>query len=321
MGGPPDDVDLSLLTDLALARGSLDRAADLRADEAALDAAWADPATRVLLVDDGNAPVVDDGSGVRLVLVDPGRVPRRASVEHTFLGRDHDGVHYFVARPEGAMLAPPGAAWASLRDVGADLDERDVGLLTAAVALDNWHDRHRRCPICGTETVLAQAGWVRRCPEDGSEHYPRTDPAVIVLVRDPDDRALLGRQARWPEGWFSTLAGFVEPGESAEQAVRREVAEEAGVVVGAVAYLGSQPWPFPSSLMLGYHAWAVDPSVQVDGEEIVEARWFTRAGLVEACESGEVRLPPAVSIARRLVERWYGGPLPGAWSRPLGRKR
>lgn len=192
-----------------------------------------------------------------------------------------------------------------------------------AVALDNWLRTHTRCPRCGTETVFHDAGWSRRCPADGTDHFPRTDPAVIVLVRDRDDRALLGRQVRWPEGWFSTLAGFVEAGESAEAAVRREVQEESGVVVSSATddlwYLGSQPWPFPCSLMLGYHAWTDDPTVAVDGEEIGEARWFTRDELADACASGEVRLPPPISIARRLVERWYGAELPGDWSRPLAR--
>ena len=157
-------------------------------------------------------------------------------------------------------------------------------------------------------------------------HFPRTDPAVIVLVRDPDDRALLGRQGRWTEGWFSTLAGFVEAGESAEAALRREVREESGIVIGsdphAIAYLGSQPWPFPASIMLGYHAWTDDPdTLEPDGEEIVETRWLSREELASACSTGEVRLPPDISIARRLIERWYGGPLPGDWSRPLGLKR
>ncbi|MGA0209023.1 MAG: NAD(+) diphosphatase, partial [Candidatus Nanopelagicales bacterium] len=148
-------------------------------------------------------------------------------------------------------------------------------------------------------------------------------PAVIVLVRDEHDRALLGRQVRWEPTWFSTLAGFVEAGESAEAAVRREVREESGVSIGDEArdlvYLGSQPWPFPASLMLGYHAWAADPSIEVDGEEIAEARWFTREELATACESGDISLPPDVSIARKLIERWFGSALPGEWSRPLAR--
>lgn len=311
-----DGADRRLLADLSLARATLDRAAHRRSDEPWLADRWSDPATRVLLVDRGLAPVERGPERPELHLVAPDRVPRSSTVERALLGVDDDGVAYFVARPDHGMLAPVGTEWAGLREVGAELDDRDAGLLTAAVALDNWHDAHPRCARCGTPTEPASGGWVRRCPQDGSQHFPRTDPAVIVLVRDSDDRALLGRQTRWPPGWFSTLAGFVEPGESAEAAVRREVAEESGVAVGEVAYLGSQPWPFPSSLMLGYHAWATDTRVQVDGEEIAEARWFGRDELRAACADGEVVLPPAVSIARRLVERWYGAALPGAWSRP-----
>jgi len=168
---------------------------------------------------------------------------------------------------------------------------------------------------------VARCRLIADCSVDDSSHFPRTDPAVIVLVRDDDDRALLGRQVRWEPTWFSTLAGFVEAGESAEAAVRREVEEESGVRIGTrpedLQYLGSQPWPFPASLMLGYHAFAADPSIHVDGEEIAEARWLSRAELAQACATGEVSLPPAVSIARKLIERWYGESLPGDWSRPL----
>jgi NAD+ diphosphatase len=226
------------------------------------------------------------------------------------LGTGTDGSTWFAAR------TPITGPKAGLRVVGAELAGDEVALATTAIALDNWHQSHPHCARCGGSTVSAQAGWVRRCVADGSEHYPRTDPAVIVLVIDSDDRALLGRQGRWQPQWFSTLAGFVEPGESAEAAVRREIFEESGVVVGDMTYLGSQPWPFPCSLMLGYHAWTADTRIVVDGEEIVEARWFSRAELAAACESGEVALPPAVSIARRLIEHWYGEPLKGDWIRP-----
>ena len=161
------------------------------------------------------------------------------------------------------------------------------------------------------------AGWSRTCPEDSSQHFPRSDPAVIVLVSDDDDRALLGRRAEWADGWYSTLAGFVEAGESAEMTVLREMQEEAGVLVDRLDYLGSQPWPFPSSLMLGYRARlaAGSPPARPDGTEITEVRWFTREQVREGCEAGTVRIPPRVSIARRLVEQWYGAELPGSWSR------
>jgi NAD+ diphosphatase len=147
------------------------------------------------------------------------------------------------------------------------------------------------------------------CEVDGSEHYPRTDPAVIMAVVDGDDRLLLGRQAAWPDGRFSTLAGFVEPGESLEQAVRREVGEEVGVEIGAVDYLGSQPWPFPSSLMLGFVAQAKTVEIDRGDGEIAEARWFTREGLRDDVRHGRVLLSPPVSIARRLIEHWYGEPI------------
>jgi NAD+ diphosphatase len=303
---PQRAVDPALLADLALARGGIDRRAESRSDEEWLARTWADERTRVLPVHEGSVPVMDGPARLRPLRA--AEVPRDA--ERLLLGMDSDGIPWFAVR------MPIEGPRAGLREVGADLSGDEVALATTAIALDNWHSAHPRCSRCGAATIPAQAGWVRRCPDDGSEHYPRTDPAVIVLVIDREDRALLGRQGRWQPSWFSTLAGFVEPGESAEAAVRREILEEAGVAVEEMTYLGSQPWPFPCSLMLGYHAWASTTDIVVDGEEIVEARWFSRAELTEACASGDVALPPAVSIARRLIERWYGEPLSGDWIRP-----
>lgn len=302
----------ALLADLALARGAVDRHAELRADDDWLERAWTDEASLALAVHDGlvpiEQPVASDPASVRLRPMRIADVPE--GTERLLLGTDTVGRTWFAVRMP--VLGPS----AGLREIGADLAGDEVALATTAIALDNWHSAHRSCARCGAPTDIAQAGWVRRCPQDASEHYPRTDPAVIVLVLDADDRALLGRQGRWQPSWFSTLAGFVEPGESAEAAVRREVLEESGVAVDAMAYLGSQPWPFPCSLMLGYHAWATSTQICVDGEEIVEARWFARDELADACARGEVSLPPAVSIARRLIERWYGEQLPGDWIRP-----
>lgn len=207
--------------------------------------------------------------------------------------------------------------WRDLRQVGSRLDDRDVGLVVSAVALDNWRRAHRFCGRCGSPMQDAQSGWAKRCTHCDYLHFPRTDPAVIALVRDREDRALLGRQSRWAPGWFSTLAGFVEAGETAEAAVLREVREESGVHIdpGSIRYLGSQPWPFPSSLMLGYHAWTDDPATKPDGDEIAEVRWFTRDELREACDTKDVLLPPRVSIARMLIERWFGDRLPQEWGR------
>lgn len=300
--------DRSLLADLSLARGDWDRDAERRSDAEVMAAVWADPRCQVLPVAHGRFPVDPGGSAPSLLMATPSGVPSDA--ERLYLGRDAVGAPVFAVR------CPPTEPASGLREVGAELSADEVSIAAMAVALDNWHTSHPRCPQCGEPTQIAEGGWVRRCPADGSDHYPRTDPAVIVLVIDVDDRALLGRQGRWQPTWFSTLAGFVESGESAEAAVRREIFEESGVVVGDMVYLGSQPWPFPSSLMLGYHALAESTEIAVDGEEIVEARWFSREELRTACESGEVALPPAVSIARRLIERWYGAPLSGDWIRP-----
>jgi NAD+ diphosphatase len=192
-----------------------------------------------------------------------------------------------------------------LRRVGPMLDRFDGGLLAYARAMTRWHAQHAYCGACGATTVMLEAGFLRRCTnaECGQQHFPRTDPAVIVLVTHAD-RALLGRQAKWDATWYSVLAGFVEPGESLEQAVRREVKEEAGIPVGSVRYDSSQPWPFPSSLMIGFRAEALDESIRIGDDELEDARWFTRAGIDAALEAGELRLSPRTSISRHLIESW-----------------
>ncbi|MBI1376828.1 MAG: NAD(+) diphosphatase [Frankiales bacterium] len=324
--------DSGLLASLTLARGGIDRAAERREDDAWFEQAWRDPATRVLVLHRGKARVRTE-----VPPADGAPEPARGSAGLVLVGPHEagdDGVRVLLAvhddvahvalllRPDAEPPEAPAGAdgdvrWEGLREVGAALGDLDAGLLVAAVALAHWHDAHPRCPRCGAATEPAQAGWSRRCPDDGSQHFPRSDPAVIVLVRDDDDRALLGRRAEWPDGFFSTLAGFVEAGESAELTVVREMQEEAGVLVDRLDYLGSQPWPFPSSLMLGYHARLApgSPEPRPDGTEITEVRWFTREEMLAGCEDGTVRIPPAISIARRLVEHWYGGPLPGSWAR------
>jgi NAD+ diphosphatase len=340
---------------LTLSRGTVDRSAHRRTDTGWLDAAWADPRTRVLVIDDGRALVRFGAEGAELVLVPPGQAPDGLRF---LLGVDADGVVYFGvlgALPEGAAHAwadgpgagtereaPGGAAAdlpeaggaaagvaagdgsggrpsvrpAGLRSVGELLGDRDAGLMTHAVALANWHEVSTHCSRCGAETQPHTSGHARRCPVDGSDHFPRLDPAVIMLVTDPADRCLLARNAAWPERRVSILAGFVEPGESAEQAVAREVQEETGieVVPAQVEYLASQPWPMPHSLMLGFRVRATGSlRIEVDREEIAEARWYSRDELRAAIDTGELLLPPPVSIAHRIIENWYGEDLPGNW--------
>jgi NAD+ diphosphatase len=299
---------LAPLGDLALARGTVDRVTKRRTDKDWIDRAWKDPRSRVLVVSDGQALVREAAGRVDLVLVPPEQAP---SGIRFLLGQDEDEVVYFGVSGVLPADAGPGVRAGSLREVGALLPDRDAGLLTHAVALANWHATHTHCPIDGTPTVPDPGGHSTRCPADGTEHFPRTDPAVIMLVTDPDDRCLLARNAAWPGRRVSILAGFVDPGESAEQAVIREVAEETGITVTNVRYLGSQPWPMPQSLMLGFRADApAGQEIAVDHDELAEAHWYSRDGLLASVQARELGLPPPVSIARRIIEAWYGGPLP-----------
>ncbi|MDQ0820163.1 NAD+ diphosphatase [Arthrobacter sp. V4I6] len=202
---------------------------------------------------------------------------------------------------------PAGARWAGFRDVAAGLNPTETALFLEASAIANWHASHTYCPRCGTATQPEAGGWVRRCPADSSEHYPRTDPAIIVTVVGADGRLLLGGGGPLDARNYSTLAGFVEPGESLEQAVVREIGEEVGVRVTACQYLGSQPWPFPASLMLGFTATTRDATATPDGIEVTRARWFSRSELQDAVLSGEIVISSRLSIARALIEHWYGG--------------
>jgi NAD+ diphosphatase len=304
-----------------LARTTLDRAAHHRRDDAWLADAW--KRGRVLVVDiakGGRALIRDRADGdVELVLMDP---PDAPDGDRLFLGVDPDGTPVFSIDAEPPAL--DGTRAATLRDVGHLLDDRDAGLFSAAAALGNWHVTHRFSPRTGLPTTVTDGGWVR-VDADGNQMWPRTDPAMIVLIHDgvtgPEGRCLLGHNAAWPSTdgsrRFSTLAGFVEPGESAEASVAREVLEEVGVRLNAVRYEGSQAWPYPGSLMLGFTALADrDQKITVDPEEIDEARWFTRADIRQmlACDYRDpddgtaMFLPMRSSIALYLIERWLGDP-------------
>ncbi|HEY3632341.1 MAG TPA: NAD(+) diphosphatase [Jatrophihabitantaceae bacterium] len=303
-----------------LARAEYDRAALHRTDAAWLAEAWAK--ARVLVISPDVTTPVERGDGaVRLALRDPSTVD--GSLARRFLGVV-DGVPYFTVTVPVSSSDSSGSSgssedatgWANLREVGAAADDLPAALLTSAVALEQWHARHQRCPRCGAVTEEAQAGWTRVCTNDGSEHFPRTDPAVIMLVHDGADLCLLGRGPQWGEKRFSTLAGFVEPGESLEAAVAREVFEEVGVAVTDVRYIGSQPWPFPSSLMVGFVArLSGDPSLHLDPKEMAEAHWFTRDEVQQAADGADNGTPadpdarihfvsPRLSISRYLIDGW-----------------
>jgi NAD+ diphosphatase len=307
---------------IALTRHEVERSTHLRTDEAWLAKAWDEPGTRVLVIEDGHALARIGDRTAELVFVSPEEAPEGTRF---LLGVDSDGVAYFGVG--GPILGDrkgggdPGGVGdadgpdarlrrAGLREAGTLLTDRDAGLMTHAVALANWHAVAGFCSRCGNPTKPETAGHSRRCTVDGSEHFPRCDPAVIMLVTDPQDRCLLARNAQWPQRRVSVLAGFVEPGESAEQAVAREVHEETGIIVSTVTYAGSQPWPMPHSLMLGFRAAATTTAISVDDDEIAEANWFSRADLRAALLSGELVMPPSLSISRWLIETWYGADLP-----------
>lgn len=320
-----DVYGLPTLSGLTLARAVVPRAGEQRTDPAWFEKAWADPASKVIVVGAAQALVRTDEAGVRLELHEPAAALAigelaigelaigelaGAAAERILLGTDEFGTVFLGLLLPNTPTNADGVEALDLRQVGALLDDRDAGLLVHAVALWHWHTTHQFCPRCGSRTRTSNGGHVRTCELDGSEHYPRSDPAVIVLVESADGRCLLGRQKRWPPKRYSCFAGFVEPGESAEQALARELGEEAGITISAFAYRGSQPWPFPRSLMLGYRALAASTDARPDGHEIEELGWYSREELSAAIAAGDVLLPPGVSIARRLVEDWFGAELP-----------
>lgn len=292
---------------------SHDRLGHLRGDAARLGELWADPTTRVLVVSGGLMLGRDDAPA----WMTPAEADAHGEGTRILLG-DQEGAHYFALH---VGWRDDALAWVGMREIGRHflVDGWDTRLVFHALGMSEWLSRTRFCARCGGALEPELSGHVLRCTSCSREHFPRIEPAVIMLITDgepgaAEERCLLGSGLKWGPTRFSTLAGFAEPGESLEDAVRREVREEAGVEVGEVSWFGSQAWPFPSSLMLGFFGRATSTEITIDPAEIADARWFTRAELRAQAESGEIALPGrGISISRSLIEAWYGGELPGEW--------
>ena len=287
----------------AFVAAPLDRAEHLRLQPAALEALQA--AARCIVVDDdGRAPV---GEGDTPWMPDPATLRQEAWQHAVFLGLDADGRGWFACDAADVPDAPAGT-WIDLRSAAAQWPALQTTAFAQARAVLHWRRRHRHCGACGARLAYLRAGWLGVCTACSAEHYPRTDPAVIVAVSD-GERLLLGRQPGWAPRRWSVLAGFVEPGETLEQTIAREVREESGVRVRRARYLGSQPWPFPSSLMLGFEALAEPDEPRPNDDELEDARWFSRDEIGAALDGrgGEdgLLLSSHISIARRLIAHWH----------------
>jgi len=332
-------MSFNFTTRLPLSRHAVDRDHTERTIPDLLPSLWSDTDTRVLplwhgkallAAPLGSAAATEAGTSSvvspRLDLVSAHRVPQTALA--VYLGRSlaDDApepvgtrlVAAVITDEEALALEPDEARWAGLRTIVTDLSDRDAGIFTEALGVVNWHASHSHCPRCGAETASQDAGWVRRCPSCGNQVFPRTDPAVIVLITDGADRILLGSNALWENNRYSLLAGFVEPGEPLEAAVIREMFEESGLRVADPVYLGSQPWPFPASIMCGFTARLADTqeadALRPDGEEILDLRWFSRQELLDAADW--MILPGASSIAHAMIDRWLTG-VPAAGLAPV----
>ncbi|MFV0532506.1 MAG: NAD(+) diphosphatase [Cumulibacter sp.] len=286
-----------------------ERDAEHRKDDGWLREAY--PRGQILVLTERFEAPIDESSGTPRLAWRPA-ADVKGEQQPVYLGSYEDRPHFMVMGRRDLKAD----MWMDLRAIGGDLSIADRGLYVEAVAIAQWHARHTQCPQCGGRTRWRDGGWSTECENDGSLHFPRTDPAVIMLVHDGADKIVLGRQAAWPEGRFSVLAGFVEPGETLEAAVSREVKEEVGIDATDVEYAGSQPWPFPCSVMLGFSALAdsTHPLQLMDGE-IAEASWFTRDEVRSmygwddegARRPGARSMPGSISIAHHLIKAWVDG--------------
>lgn len=295
-----------------MAQAVLNRDGDARDNSELFDALWLEAETRIIVLHKGKT-LIQEG-GLRLLNTEQATAGKyRVYLGRTSLAlgdqREGTAIVLSVLSDNAAKaIEPDDTKWHELRRSGSGLHPRDAALFTQALAIHNWHETHQHCPNCGAITVMQQGGWSRLCVSEDRQLFPRTDAAVIVSITDDQDRLLLGTQGSWDQNRWSILAGFVEAAESLEAAVIREIKEESGLLVTNPVYLGSQSWPYPYSLMLGFSA-QVDPSnspesIRPDGIEIAKLRWFSRDEL--KAEAMDILLPSRISIARSLIEHWLG---------------
>jgi NAD+ diphosphatase len=297
---------------LPLAKSAIDRDYLLRDEPEIISQLLDDPATRILAIHRGKVLLTEQA--LRLTTRSQIKAPELL----VYLGKSTEAsadepvgtplLLAVVGEENAKALEPNLDSWHVLRRSGFGLSARDAGMYVQALSIANWHANNKFCPMCGAETEVAKAGWTRKCLSDDKELYPRTDPAVIVSMLDDNNRILLGSQGAWEENRWSVLAGYVEPGESLNASVEREMYEEAGVRVSDIEYLGSQGWPYPHSLMMAFTARVRgDQKHLADGVEIAKLRWFSREDI--ANEKDSILLPGPLTIARAMLEHWYGGPI------------
>ncbi|GHA79849.1 NAD(+) diphosphatase [Pontibacter akesuensis] len=289
----------------------LNRFAEIRADASQIAQLWENNRARVLVVLDNLSLLTADAKATAMLPRAAAADLLQAAVVRVYLGSEGEVPYFalgFAKEQENEIAAylPSGHAWHDLRQVALQLPKEQGALLAYARGMVHWHLHHRYCANCASPTTSEQAGHVRYCtnPACKRHHFPRTDTAVIVLISE-GDTCLLGRQQVWPEGLYAVVAGFLEPGETLEQAVAREAMEETGVTLQRISYHSSQPWPFPGSIMVGFEALAANRTIQVDHVEMEDARWFTRDEIVAGLQDNTLRMPPQFSIAFRLIRDWF----------------